>query len=195
MPGRLTLVPLPALQGERVLLRRRRESDIDDRLRHPIDPGEEDAYGSSWRREWDGRRYHTREHLAVGQRPDEPGCYTWAVEHEGHCIGSAGLRVDADQHGAVYTVGLFVAGLRGRGLGQEITRLVLSWAFDVLGLHRVELEVLASNDRAIGCYLACGFRQEGIRRQAGLYPDGWKDFILMALLRPEYSPVSARPSP
>jgi ribosomal-protein-alanine N-acetyltransferase len=62
----------------------------------------------------------------------------------------------------------------------------LSWAFSVLGLHRVELEVLASNSRAIGCYLACGFRQEGIRRQAALYQDGWKDFILMAVLQPEY---------
>jgi [ribosomal protein S5]-alanine N-acetyltransferase len=186
IPDRLRLLPLPALQGGRVLLRGRREADIDDRLRHPIDPEEEDGYGSSWRREWDGRRYHTREHLAAGHRPDEPGCYTWAVEYEGRCIGSAGLRVDADQHCGAYTVGLFVAALRGQGLGQETTRLVLSWAFDVLGLHRVELEVLASNSRAIGCYLACGFRQEGIRRQAGLYPDGWKDFILMAVLQPEY---------
>jgi hypothetical protein len=33
-----------------------------------IDPGEEDSYGSSWRRNWDGRRYHAREHLpAMGQ--------------------------------------------------------------------------------------------------------------------------------
>jgi RimJ/RimL family protein N-acetyltransferase len=84
-------------------------------------------------------------------------------------------------------VGLFVAGLRGQGLSREITRLVLSWAFTVLGLHRVELQVLADNSRAISCYLACGFRQEGIRRQAGLYPDGWKDFILMAVLQPEYA--------
>jgi [ribosomal protein S5]-alanine N-acetyltransferase len=71
--------------------------------------------------------------------------------------------------------------------GQETTRLVLAWAFTVLGVHRVELEVLASNSRAIGCYRACGFRQEGIRRQAGLYPVGWKDFILMAVLQPEYA--------
>jgi RimJ/RimL family protein N-acetyltransferase len=102
-----------------------------------------------------------------------PGSYQWAVEHEGHCIGSAGLRVDADQHCATYTVGLFVAGLRGRGLGREITRLVLSWAFGELGAHRVELQVLASNGRAVNCYLACGFRQEGTRREAELYPDGW----------------------
>lgn len=64
-----------------------------------------------------------------------------------------------------------------------MTRLVLAWAFDVLGVHRVQLEVLTSNSRAINCYLACGFRQEGIRRDAELCPDGWKDFILMGILR------------
>jgi hypothetical protein len=38
MPDRLTLRPLPVLRGERVILRERREPDIDDRLRYPIDP-------------------------------------------------------------------------------------------------------------------------------------------------------------
>jgi RimJ/RimL family protein N-acetyltransferase len=37
-----------------------------------------------------------------------------------------------------------------------------------------------------GCYLACGFRQEGVRREAELYPDGWKDFIMMGILRSEH---------
>jgi hypothetical protein len=54
-------------------------------------------------------------------------------------------------------------------------------------VHRVELEVLAFNRRAINCYLACGFRPEGARREAVLYPDGWKDLILMGLLRSEYA--------
>ena len=67
MPSRLTLGPLPVLRGARVLLRERREPDIDDRLRYPIDPGEEDNCGSSWRRDWDGRR-------AAGEtrRPGDP---------------------------------------------------------------------------------------------------------------------------
>jgi hypothetical protein len=38
----------------------------------------------------------TGEHLAAGHGPAEPGNYRWAVEHEGHCLDSAGLRVDAD---------------------------------------------------------------------------------------------------
>jgi RimJ/RimL family protein N-acetyltransferase len=74
-----------------------------------------------------------------------------------------------------------------RALGREVTRLVLAWGFDVLGLHRIQLEVLASNHRAINCYLACGFRREGVRREAQLYPDGWKDFILMGLLQSEHA--------
>jgi RimJ/RimL family protein N-acetyltransferase len=185
MPDPLPFAPLPVLHGERVLLRGPRDSDIEDRLRHPIDPEEEDGYGSAWRREWDGRRYHTREHLAAARRP-EPGAYRWAVEHHGRSVGSAGLRVDAGQHRATYAVGLFVAALRGQGLGREITRLVVAWGFGGLGLYRIELEVLAFNTRAIRCYLACGFRQEGVRREAELYPDGRKDLISMGLLRPEY---------
>jgi [ribosomal protein S5]-alanine N-acetyltransferase len=185
MPDPLPFAPLPVLRGERVLLRGYRDSDIEDRLRHPIDPEEEDGYGSAWRREWDGRRYHTREHLAAARRP-EPDEYRWAIEHDGYCIGGAGLRVDAGQHRATYSVGLFVAALRGQGLGREITRLVVAWGFGGLGLHRIELEVLAFNTRAIRCYLACGFRQEGVRREAELYPDGRKDLICMGLLRSEY---------
>jgi ribosomal-protein-alanine N-acetyltransferase len=189
----LALPVLPVLRGERVILRGRVESDVDDRLRYPIDPEEEDGYGSAWRREWGGERYHTREGLLANPAAPEPGVYDWAVEYDGHCAGSAGLRVDAGQHRATYTIGLFVAGLRGRGLGREITRLILSWAFGVLGAHRVELEVLAFNRRAINCYLACGFRQEGIRREAELYPDGWQDLILMGLLRSEYEAQRAVP--
>lgn len=166
----LSLPPLTTLQGEHVTLRKSQPSDVDDRLRHPIDPGEEDGYGSAWRRGWDGRRYHTREHLTRDHRLPEPGAYSWAVEHSARCIGGVGLRVDPDQHCATFTVGIFVADLRGHGLGQETTRLVLAWAFDVLRVHRVQLEVLATNLRGVNCYRACGFRQEGTRRDAEAVP-------------------------
>jgi [ribosomal protein S5]-alanine N-acetyltransferase len=185
----LEFLPLPALRGERVILRRPQESDVDDRLRHPIDPEEEDGYGSSWRLEWDGRRYHTREKVAAFLKPSRPltsGVYFWAIEHEGHCIGTATLSVLAYEHRGRYSVGLFAGDLRGRGLGREVTRLVLAWSFGVLGAHRVELEVLAGNSRAVSCYLACGFRSEGVRRDAELYPGGWRDFILMGILQPEW---------
>jgi RimJ/RimL family protein N-acetyltransferase len=187
MLDRLALPTLPTLEGERVILRGFLESDIDDRLRHPIDPEEEDGYGSSWRREWDSRRYHTREGLTRDRSRPDSSTYIWAIEYDSRCIGSARLVIDRDQHSASYSVGVFVANLRGRGLGREVTQLVLAWAFGVLGVHRVELQVLAGNRRAINCYVACGFRQEGVRREAELYPDGFKDFIIMGLLQSEYT--------
>ena len=61
MLDRLALPTLPVSPAGRVILRDCIDSDVDDRLRHSIDPGEEDGYGSSWRRERDGERYHTRE--------------------------------------------------------------------------------------------------------------------------------------
>jgi hypothetical protein len=60
MLDQLALPTLPVLRGERVILRDSIESDVDDCLRHPIDPGEEDGYGSSWRRERDGGRIFVR---------------------------------------------------------------------------------------------------------------------------------------
>src|SRR6516225_9477129 len=122
MLDRLTLPPLPTLQGERVVLREPRDSDVDDRLRYPIDPEEEDGYGSSWRREWDGRRYHTREDLTADRAPADSSTYTWAIEYDGQCIGSARLGIDRGQHCASYAVGVFVTALRGRGFGREVTR-------------------------------------------------------------------------
>ena len=42
----------------------------------------------------------------------------------------------------------------GRGLGTEVTRLVLAHAFDDLGLGELTVRVLEFNSRAIGCYAA-----------------------------------------
>jgi RimJ/RimL family protein N-acetyltransferase len=75
------------------------------------------------------------EHLAA-----EP--YGWAVIYEGRCIGVARLHSPAPADRRVrYAVGIYDPVCRGLGLGQEITRLVLRYAFGELGLHRVDLRV------------------------------------------------------
>src|SRR5262249_57617596 len=68
----LTFLHLPTLRGERVILRGPRDSDVDDRLRHPIDNEDEASYGSSWRRAGDSRRYHTRENPPTSPAPPAP---------------------------------------------------------------------------------------------------------------------------
>ncbi len=63
----------------------------------------------------DGHRYRTHEHPAAGSARPRSDYYAWAAEHEAHCIGSAELRLDVDQHCATYTVGVFMAASRSRG--------------------------------------------------------------------------------
>ncbi|GEL95531.1 GNAT family N-acetyltransferase [Cellulomonas composti] len=80
---------------------------------------------------------------------------------------------------------------RGRGYGTEGILLVLGFAFDGLGLHRVELDVLAINARAKSLYENIGFRVEGRRRDAYRDGEGFCDAICMGMLEDEYRAMSS----
>ncbi len=71
----------------------------------------------------------------------------------------------------------------GKGYGTEAIRLLLRYAFDVIGLHRIELEVYDFNPRAIASYLKCGFVEEGRKRDALRWDGQWHDALLMGALR------------
>ncbi len=55
---------------------------------------------------------------------------------------------------------------RGMGVARLATENILNYAFDILGLHRVYLNVLAQNERARRFYTKCGFVYEGTSRDA-----------------------------
>jgi RimJ/RimL family protein N-acetyltransferase len=75
----------------------------------------------------------------------------------------------------------------GRGLGREAVRLMLGYAFDELGLHRVQLTVFASNSPAVGLYEKVGFQREGVYREF-LLRDGQRvDMLLMGMLAREWA--------
>jgi RimJ/RimL family protein N-acetyltransferase len=76
--------------------------------------------------------------------------------------------------------------LWGQGFGKESLRLTLRYSFQELNLHRVQLEVLADNTRAIRCYKNAGFREEGIRRQVYFSGGKWRDQMLMGILADEF---------
>lgn len=76
---------------------------------------------------------------------------------------------------------------RGRGIGTFAVREMLSHAFLDLGLHRVELDALADNSRAIRVYELAGFRREGMRREAAFKGGRWTDLVHMAVLADEWA--------
>lgn len=79
---------------------------------------------------------------------------------------------------------------RGRGLGR---RLMID-AIDAArrqGMERIELEVFASNARAIALYESLGFQREGRKRRIRKLDGRYEDEVLMALLLDE-TPEPAR---
>ena len=75
---------------------------------------------------------------------------------------------------------------RGKGCGEQATRMAVAHAFDDLNLERVHLEVLSHNEPAIRLYERIGFRREGLLRAAAFKGGRRHDLVLMALLRDEH---------
>ena len=91
--------------------------------------------------------------------------------------------VSAENEAAGYRIALSAIEFTGQGLGREATELVLEYAFEHIGLHRVWLYVYAFNMRAIAVYRSCGFYVEGRMRDALLWEGRRHDALLMAVLR------------
>jgi RimJ/RimL family protein N-acetyltransferase len=110
----------------------------------------------------------------------------------GTYVGEVALS-DLDAHNRSCSFRIALVGPRafGRGYGTEGTRLVLGHAFGAVGLHRVELEVYATNPRARHVYEQVGFTYEGTRRDALSWDGGWVDAHRYAMLAGEWERRSA----
>ncbi|MFW0185253.1 GNAT family N-acetyltransferase [Rothia sp. CCM 9418] len=75
---------------------------------------------------------------------------------------------------------------RGHGLGTETTQMMVNYAFAVLKLNRIELEVFDFNARARYVYTSCGFVCEGRRREALYYDGKYHDSMIKAILRKDW---------
>jgi RimJ/RimL family protein N-acetyltransferase len=105
----------------------------------------------------------------------------------GELLGSQGL----DLAGGAAELGYWTAPwARGRGVTERAGRLVLAWAFDALGLHRVRWRAVVGNHASRLVAARLGMRPEGVVR-SGLVPhdgtapqDGWLAGMLPGELRP-----------
>ncbi|KAL3467208.1 acyl-CoA N-acyltransferase [Aspergillus heterothallicus] len=86
----------------------------------------------------------------------------------------------------------FIESARGKGYGREAINWILDWAFEIGGLHRVSLEVLASNERARRLYKSVGFVEEGRQREAVWQFRKWHDVIEMGILEHEWVKLRGR---
>ena len=75
---------------------------------------------------------------------------------------------------------------RGHGVGTEALQLLCQYAFETLGLERLQLDVDMENLRARRCYEKAGFVMEGIKRHAFFRDGKFCDLGLMSMLTGEW---------
>ena len=74
----------------------------------------------------------------------------------------------------------------GKGYGTKAGRLLLDYAFERLGFHRVSVGVVGFNRRALRFWRGLGFRKEGVQRDGYYCDDKYSDFVMMSILENEY---------
>jgi RimJ/RimL family protein N-acetyltransferase len=75
---------------------------------------------------------------------------------------------------------------QGKGYGSEAMCLVLDYAFGIMNLHRIDLEVYSFNEPAIRTYEKIGFKKEGMKRDVLFYDHRYHHCIIMSILEHEY---------
>ena len=74
---------------------------------------------------------------------------------------------------------------RGRGLGLEAVRALVAFGFNDLNLHRISLQVFATNRRAVTTYERAGFAHEGTLRDGAFINGRFVDVLVMSVLEDE----------
>ena len=190
---------LPTLRGARVLLRQPAVAeDLAARMEVPADPEQRRMYGQSGppppvsaeRVRADLAGFAAQD--PASERHFVIAALAWPdgrpVESpRGRYVGPARLTVFSWSDGdARLAIGIYDRRFWSAGYGTEAIRLLLRYAFDDLGLHRVDLLVIAYNARAIRAYEKCGFVREGVLRESALVDGVRHDDVLMSILEQEY---------
>lgn len=109
----------------------------------------------------------------------------WAIigKHDGSYLGEVVLN-DLDPHNESmgFRIALSGAGVFGKGYGSEATKAVVEYGMNVVGLHRISLEVVDFNTRAQRVYAKAGFQSEGLLHDAWFWDGEWSDVIVMAVV-------------
>jgi len=170
----------------RVRLRQITEADLPDYVRWFNDPevtqftaAEAGKYTLEGEQEW----------LAEISAPECADRH-WAIEVDGRHMGNCALMLGRYKDTGAFGIVIGEKSAWGKGYGTAALTEVLRIGFAELGLHRIHLDAFAGNARGIRCYEKCGFRQEGLRRQARWKRGEWQDIVEMAILREEWEAQS-----
>jgi len=175
--GSLNQNPQPVLATAELTLRPWEPSDAADVVA---------AYAGPDIQRWHGQTMTPDEAAnwvrAWPRRWSEESAAGWAVTDGDQLLGRMSLNGLSLASGLAHVAYWVLPVARGRGVASHALQEITRWAFDDLGLHRLELEHSTRNEASCRVAARGGYDLEGTMRQQGLHLDGWHDMHLHAAL-------------
>lgn len=171
------------LEDGDIILRKVKESDIDDRLRIGIHNEFVHMCGGV---SLENTEYPERSVWEKWYENQKNELCAFVIEYDGKCIGNAKFHnISETDKSATYAIGIFNPVLYSKGIGTKVTKLILKYGFEELKLHRIDLKVLEYNKHGIRCYENCGFKIDGILRESAFIDGKYYSDIIMSILQHE----------
>jgi RimJ/RimL family protein N-acetyltransferase len=124
---------------------------------------------------------------AVSEPRDDVAVFS-VVELVGNELAGDALLWSIDLHNRAAHIGLGLRpAFRGRGLGTDVVRALCEYGFSVRGLHRLQIETLATNTAMIQAAERVGFTPEGTLRQAAWVTGEFLDEVILGLLAADWA--------
>ena len=178
---------LPTLEGERVALRWLTAADADDIYEIYSDPEAMRFWSTTAMTARSQARTLLRE---IREEHAAGNLHEWglACPKGGRIIGTCTL-FHFDRSNRRAEIG-FALGRNwwGRGLMGEALTVLLDFAFEELGLRRIEADTDPGNSASIRLLESLGFRREGLLRERWNVGGELQDTVFLGLLAREYRP-------
>jgi RimJ/RimL family protein N-acetyltransferase len=175
--------PSPPLADEKVLLRAWRAEDVPANVMAFADPSVQRFAWPETRAytEADARNFFA---LQEGARVfGEELNFAFAEPRAADVVLGGGSLYGIDREQGRAAVGYWLApSSRGRGVATHATRLMARWAFEGLGVARLELTCGPENEPSQRVAERCGFVREGVLRSHMPFKGGRRDTVMFSLL-------------
>jgi RimJ/RimL family protein N-acetyltransferase len=124
---------------------------------------------------------------AVSEPSDDAAIFS-VVELPGDELAGDALLWGIDLHNRSAHLGMGLRpAFRGRGLGTDVVRALCVYGFTVRGLHRLQIETLASNTAMLKAAERAGFTREGTLRRAAWVTGEFVDEVILGLLAADWT--------
>lgn len=174
-----------ALETTRFHLRPIAESDVHDMFAMWSEPGHMRFFARAAPESIEAARTNLERMLAQVPVGESKG---WTIRgtSDERFLGVVGIiRIDWGNLHASLAYELPLAA-RGQGVAREAAERAIRFAFEELGLHRVQVEIDVDNLASIRVAEALGFAREGTLRGVALIGGEFRDEVILAKLNPAH---------